>query len=648
MNNVRLALCGLLLLVLATYSNHFHNSFHFDDSHAVTDNPWIRDIHNIPHIFASAETFSALPANRSYRPVVTASLAIDYWMGHGLEPLWFHISTFVWFIVQLGMMFVLFRRILGEAHQRVALFATAIYAVHPVIAETVNYVIQRADLYSTLGVVAGLAIYVAAPSSRRYGLYLLPVIFGILSKLPAVVFPVLLFAWIALFESEALVRTLPALAATALASGLVILKTPPTYSGGASSAYGYIVTQPDILRGYFLKFFLPFGLSADTDHPTFTSIWNPDALTGFLFLGLLIAAIVWCTKQSQFRPIAFGLIWFLVTSLPTSLFPLAEVENDHRMFFPFVGLTLSVSWAAWLLVKQRRVSPGMLALVAGLVLAGLAAGAYQRNIVWHTEDTLWQNVSVNSPKNGRGLMNYGLTLMAKGNYPAANDLFQRALVLTPNYYILEINLGIVSGALKNNAEAERHFKRAIELAPADASARFFYARWLVQQGRSPEAAEHLRLATQMNPDYLDSSYLLMQIYSSAGDGARLRTEAQRVLSRFPSDPQATSWLAQAKLAQAGNLHAAPVTTPVSADDYLNESNALWRAGKFPECIAAAGQALKLKPDFAEAWNNIAAAYGSMAQWDNEIDAATKAIQLKSDFQLAKNNLAWAQSQKRKH
>jgi len=644
MKNVRLAFCGLLLLVLATYSNHFHNSFHFDDSHAVTDNPWIRDIHNIPHIFASAETFSALPANRSYRPIVTASLAIDYRMGHGLEPLWFHISTFIWFIVQLGLMFVLFRHTLGKGHQWVALFATAIYAVHPVIAETVNYVIQRADLYSTLGVVAGLAIYVAAPSARRYGLYLLPVIVGVLSKLPAAVFPVLLFAWIALFESNALIRTLPSVAATVLAAGLVILKTPPTYSGGASSAYGYLITQPDILRAYFVKFFLPFGLSADTDHPSFASIWNPDALTGFLFVVLLIAAIVWCTKRSQFRPISFGLIWFLVASLPTSLFPLAEVENDHRMFFPFVGLTLSVSWAAWLAVKQRRTSSKILVLpVAGLVLAGLAAGAYERNIVWHTEESLWQNVSVNSPKNGRGLMNYGLTLMEKGNYPAANDLFQRALVLTPDYYVLEINLGIVSGALKNNAEAERHFKRAIELAPSDASARFFYARWLVQQGRAPEAAEHLRLATQMNPDYLDSSYLLMQVYASAGDGARLRTEAQRVLSRFPSDPQATSWLAR-----SANLHSTQATTPVTADDYLNESNALWRAGKFPECIAAARQALKLRPGYAEAWNNIAAAYGSMAQWDNEIDAATKAIRFKSDFQLAKNNLAWAQSQKRKH
>ena len=30
---------------------------------------------------------SVLPANRAYRPVLTASLAVDYWLGHGLQPL---------------------------------------------------------------------------------------------------------------------------------------------------------------------------------------------------------------------------------------------------------------------------------------------------------------------------------------------------------------------------------------------------------------------------------------------------------------------------------------------------------------------------------------------------------------------------------
>ena len=73
---------------------------------------------------------------------------------------------------------------------------------------------------------------------------------------------------------------------------------------------------------------------------------------------------------------------------------------------------------------------------------GLAWGAHERNKVWHTEESLWYDVTVNSPRNGRGLMNYGLTQMELGRYEAALDYFNRAAVLNPNYYTLEVNLGM--------------------------------------------------------------------------------------------------------------------------------------------------------------------------------------------------------------
>jgi protein O-mannosyl-transferase len=77
------------------------------------------------------------------------------------------------------------------------------------------------------------------------------------------------------------------------------------------------------------------------------------------------------------------------------------------------------------------------------VLAGFAWGSWERNKVWRTEESLWYDVTVKSPRNGRGLMNYGLTLMAKDDYPRALGYFQRPAIYTPNYYVLEVNLGIV-------------------------------------------------------------------------------------------------------------------------------------------------------------------------------------------------------------
>src|SRR4051812_6881242 len=90
----------LLLGLLLVYSNHFNNSFHFDDSHTIVNNIYIQNIKNIPLFFKDGTTFSSLPANQSYRPVVVSSLAFDYWLGGGLKPFYFHLSQFIFFVLQ--------------------------------------------------------------------------------------------------------------------------------------------------------------------------------------------------------------------------------------------------------------------------------------------------------------------------------------------------------------------------------------------------------------------------------------------------------------------------------------------------------------------------------------------------------------------
>src|SRR5438270_12168141 len=89
---------GLLALVLlATYSNHFRNSFHFDDAHTIVNNAAIRELKNIPLFFKDARTFSSLPSNQSYRQLVSTLFAIVYKLGR-LNPFWFHLSIFALFV----------------------------------------------------------------------------------------------------------------------------------------------------------------------------------------------------------------------------------------------------------------------------------------------------------------------------------------------------------------------------------------------------------------------------------------------------------------------------------------------------------------------------------------------------------------------
>lgn len=492
----RLALCGVLAIVTLAYSNHWHNSFHFDDGHSVVDNVFIRDVHNIPRFFTDATTSTALPANRSWRPIVISSFAIDYWLAGGLKPVWFHGSTFIWFLCLVLLIYALTRKLIGELE---ALFAATLFGVHPAIAETVNYIVQRGEVYSTFGVIAGITLYVYG--FRRGYVYLVPVIFGVLSKPPALVFVFILFVYVFLFESintrEAIRKCIPALICTIVLGAITVLMIPSAYDPTHGSAINYWISQPLAWLRYFVAFFAPVSLSADTDHVAVTEITS-DAFLGFVFAVALVCVAWWC--RHRFRAISFGLFWFMLALIPASTMALAEVENDHRMFFPFVGLAITASSAMSIMIRRISVRNA----ISAAILVVAIYGTLQRNAVWHTEESLWRDVTIKSPRNGRGLMNYGLTLMARADYQGALDYFTRAHVLTPDYATLEVNLGIVNGAIKNRSQAETHFRRALALSPNDAVPSFYYANWLKSEGRISESSAWMNRAITLNQAYREN------------------------------------------------------------------------------------------------------------------------------------------------
>lgn len=643
-------LCCVVAVCIA-YANHWHNGFHFDDFHTVIDNPHIRSLHNLTRFFTDTTTFSVLPANQTYRPLVSTSLAVDYALGNGYVPVWFHLGTFLVFLILLASIFVLNKEVLkrarrGERSWIPELLATAWFGLHPAIAETVNYIIQRGDLYCTTGVVAALAIYARWPRLRRTGFYLLPFALAMLSKPPAVVFPALLLAYSLLFEKQKpanvkvrLLALLPSIVVAAVALVLQSAMTPKSYAPTSLSGFAYRITQPFVLLRYFGSLFLPVHLNVDTDLGALDHV-NSDLLWGFLFLAVVIAAIVVCARRTTLRPIAFGLIWFLACSFPTSFYVLSEVENDHRMFLPFVGLMLAVVWAIWLAVVQLAACmPNLpiwkIATVCTVtLLCAYGYGTWRRNKVWHDEDSLWLDDVQKSPRNGRGLMIYGLSQMGHGNYPVALAYFDRAAIYTPNYPSLKINLGVVNGAMFRTVEAEHHFQRAITLAPTDDQTHFFYGRWLHTQMRLQEALQQLREAVRLNPARLAQREELMQTLAINGDSNAAHATADAILAINPSDAQAQAYLAH------------PVAA--NADTWLNASLARYQTKDYPGTIAAADKVLAINPHSAAAYNNIGAAYAGMGQWKQAMENEQRALQIDPNFQLARNNLAAYTTAANKH
>jgi tetratricopeptide (TPR) repeat protein len=666
----RLALAALLLAIALAYLNSFHNGFHFDDSHTVLDNPAIRSLSNIPRFFTDTTTFSVLPANRTYRPIVSTTLALDYALGHGYQPLWFHIGTFFLFLLLVLSLYGLYGLLLQSspaAHSPaaiwIALTTAAWFGLHPVMAETINYVIQRGDLYCTLGCVSALLIHARWPRLRHFGLYLLPFAAAMLSKPPAAVFPLLLLLYVYFFEATAtssanrwrisILAALPSFIVTALLLLLQSHMTPHTFAPSTLSAFDYRITQPIVWARYATALFLPLHLNVDTDLQPLTGTSSHvllALLVGALFVTGLLVAIFFTARRPRYHVIAYGLLWFVMTQLPTSAYPLSEVENDHRMFFSFPGLMLAVVYAGWLAwhrfastEHRQRLLPWLAAYIM-LALVAYGYGVHLRNTVWTTDETLWLDDVQKSPYNGRGLMNYALTQMSIGAYPRALDYFTRALQFTPNYPTLEINLGILNGAMADQGDtsryavAEHHFLRAIALAPNDDQPYAYYGRWLLQHHRLPESITQLQIAVALNPPRLLQHEQLIQAELELGNRTAAFNAAQQTLAIAPDDTLALSALQHPPAASNAPLQP-------TATDWINLSLAQYSHGDYPAAIASAQSALKLAPSMAEAYNNIGAGYAALHQWDKAIQADQQAVQLNPHLQIARNNLAWAISQK---
>ena len=657
------AVCFLALgLLFTAYSNSFNNAFHFDDSHVIVDNLYIRNLNQIPRFFTDAMTFSSLPANAMYRPLLTTSFAIDYWLGRGLDPWQFHVTQFALLVLLGACSTYLLLRVMDAAapawwNRYLALCAATWFCLHTANTETVNYISSRSDLASTLGVVVAFCLYLAFPRARRFHLCLLPMVVGTLAKPPAVLFAPLWLAYLVLCEAPlagrnpfswpawpqlraAVRQTAPAFAVGIAVFLLVDSMNPPTLNYGNVDWFSYLLTQPFVWLHYLRLFFVPLGLTADTDWGLLPHWYDTRLLAGLLGIALLVW-IGWRTAATQrTRPVAFGVFWFALALAPaSSIIPLAEVANEHRIFFPYLGLTLAVVWGVRLWAARwvemwPRVGTQTACVVALAVLSGHAAGTYQRNKVWKSAETLWGDVVEKSPNNARAWMNYGLSQMSQGRYERARELYERALVLSPNYSFLEVNLGIVTDRLGDPVSAEPHFLRALELAPDYAGGLYFYARWLVEQGRAGEAMPRLRRSSELSPAYSAPRGLLMNLHYVRQADAELDALVQATLAISPADPVARAYA-------AGGT---PVTgADADAEARFKRGLGFTAQGQTLQAAIAYRHALEGNPDAVSRLNNYGWTIDTLGFHAAAIAPLERAVELAPDFQLAVNNLAAARA-----
>lgn len=634
----------LMVGLTAVYWNHFDNGFHFDDSHTIVNNSFIKDIDNLPKFFQDSETTSSLPTNQAYRPVITSLNAIDYRIAGSLNPKVFHWHIYLEFLLLLGLLYLLLLRIFekadGQKHYLLAVIGASFFGFHTATAETINYIIARSDGFSTLMVLSAVLIYISNKGWSKE-IALIPLIIGCLAKPTTLMLAPILFLYDFLLEQPSFfvkdekAKVIPKIAAS-------LKGTLPFFLFGAAMYFftrsmfsetwkpsdvntlEYLNTQPYIFWIYIKTFIYPVGLTADSDLTLIT-----DLLSGKVVLGLTVILITLfiafkAALNRKTLPIAFGIFWFYVALIPSSsIVPLAEVMNHHRTFFPYIGLVIASVWAGYLAFdsitkgKPSVISKGAITLILCCFLGAHAYGTFQRNEVWDNDASLWKDVTIKSPNNGRGLMNYGLTEMRMGRVESAISYFERALKTSyGGHPYLYVNLGIAKNSLgirtKNKtmvAEGEKYLKQAVQMGPGYPDCHYHYANWLQSNGRQDDAIKHLNQALELSPGHQQARGLLDALTITLAQELKL-LEQETVRQNTP-------------------------------EAYLNLSLNYYNAEQYENCIKASYQSLELKPNYAEAYNNICSAYNKLGLYEEALKACNQALILNPDYALAKGNLNWS-------
>jgi tetratricopeptide (TPR) repeat protein len=469
----------LLLLgaALAAFGASLFSSFHFDD-YAIFSSS----------VLTSSTGWKAIWALRRTQPLTNLTLWLNYLAG-GRDPFTYHLFALALYLGAVLLAYACLRRLLPE---RAALAAAAVFALHPIQAEAVNYISARASL---LGAVFCLAALLSWLNGRR------PVAVAlfaaaVLSNEYCAAFPLVLLLSPAeprTSESGFFRHRLPFLAMSLLSlAGLARLIYAQSSSHFPMSPWKYFLAQGPAIWRYLRLLAFPYGFTVDPD------LRVPAVWLGALAWLAILAAAVWAWRSRR-REWPLWLLTGLLLLLPVaSALPSADLYADSRMFLPM----LAFAAAAGLLLT--RVKTQALAATVAVVLTLLSV---VRTAVWLNDKTLWQEAV------GRAPLKVRPKVQLSRDLPAAEalDLLQRAQNEAPHDPTVPAEMGKVLLQERQVDPALIEFGQALALDPNNPEYYTDRGVALYMSGLTERARADFERALEIDPNFTEATENLRKL-----------------------------------------------------------------------------------------------------------------------------------------
>ena len=541
-----------------------------------------------------------------------------------------------------------------------------LFAVHPMNASSVAYIVQRAGALATTFYLLAMWGYVgvrrppssgrawtAARTARAAGV-LLCFWLSIKSKPLGLTLPVMILTLEACLlapDRVALRRFLRVLvpgAAVAVAGMLFFVwwrglltvfpfQLHPLGGPGALKwgAWEHFLTESRVFVHYWKLLLLPLPQWSCIDHDVKLSTSLFEHYAGFAILfhaGLLVLSFV--ASRRGYVLAAFGVQWFYVALIPYVALAQYELMVEYKTYLPCVGFMLVVAEGLWRI--QRRVSMRWLVPIVAASVAVLLAITVHRNTIYQTPLRLWMDAVEKSPGRARPHYNLGNVLMEAGRLDEALSHYRMAVQFDPNVFRIYNNLGIVLMRLERWDDAIHAFERALELRPDYVQVHNNLAAALVEVDRRPEALKHYREAFRLRPDYHAARYNYATTLLEIGDVQTAEREFKSLLEQSPQFVQAYSRLAELAI-QRGETEKAityyrqAITHGAATPElYAALGDVFLAARRFPDAEQAYDEAVRMRPDDARVRNQLAAALLAMGRTPDALACLTETVRLCPD------------------
>jgi protein O-mannosyl-transferase len=643
----------LIAFVFIAYGQVFRADFIWDDESHLTRNPCVIGPLGLKEIWTTAQAV--------YYPLVLTT----FWALHkfvGLNPLPYHLLN----VFLHAASAILLWRLLQVLRVRGAWLGAALWALHPVMVQSVAWVTELKNTQSCLFYLLSIFFFLKwdeVPRITRmedkqetlanhpcYPWFILSLFLFILatvSKPSVIMLPVVLGLCIWWMRGKIRWRDVLALAPfaliSALASGWTIWEQK-FQAGAVGPDWAQTLPERLIVAGRAIWFYLAKLLWPQPLIFIYPR-WSLDSSNLLAYVPLLtaIAGLValWFIHAKWCRALFFAAAYYLISLFPvlgffSVYFFRYSFVSDHFQYLGSMG-PLALAGAGIATVVERlchtplelasgtdalrlwenesaaaRTKLFLASALGTLLLLLLSFLTWRQTSQYRNLVALYTATLQKNPGCWMADYNLGIVLSEQGKADQAIDHYQRAIALRPDYAKAHYNLGRLLGDQGQFDDAIAHYKRAAAINPADAEAQNNLGVTLFRIGRADDAIVHYQKALEIRPNYAEASCNLANALIAEGD-------FDGAIARYT-----------ACLAAIPNLEV----------ERYNLASALLRKGRTDEAIVEYRKVLQMHPESADGHANLGSAWLAKGRVRDAMAEFTSALRISPENLAALSNLAW--------